>query len=131
MAARLSTEAVTRSCSRAAASIARSPSMDWPIRSSFSAISRSARSWRSYEHGASLLVLRASSEGRGFAVSSLGNAWRLIRGEDQRGRKLRWMVGLLRPYRGRVALTFVAMLVSTAAALAPPYLAGPALHAGI
>ena len=33
--------------------------------------------------------------------------WRLVRGEDQRGRKVRWMVGLLRPYRGRVALMFV------------------------
>ena len=36
--------------------------------------------------------------------------WRLIRGDDQRGRKLRWMAGLLRPYRGRVALTIVAIL---------------------
>jgi ATP-binding cassette, subfamily B, bacterial len=57
--------------------------------------------------------------------------WRLIRGEDQRGRKLRWMAGLLRPYRGRVALTFVAMLAATGAGLAPPYLAGQAIDAGI
>jgi ATP-binding cassette, subfamily B, bacterial len=57
--------------------------------------------------------------------------WRILRGEDQRGRKLRWMVGLLRPYRGRVALTFVAMLAATAAGLAPPYLAGQAIDAGI
>jgi len=57
--------------------------------------------------------------------------WRLLRGEDQRGRKLRWMVGLLRPYRGRVALTFVAMLAATGAGLAPPYLAGQAIDAGI
>jgi ATP-binding cassette, subfamily B, bacterial len=55
----------------------------------------------------------------------------VIRGEDQRGRKLRWMAGLLRPYRGRVALTFVAMLAATGAALAPPYLAGQAIDAGI
>jgi len=59
------------------------------------------------------------------------NLWRLIRGDDQRGRKLRWMVGLLRPYRGRVALMFVAMLAATAAGLAPPYLAGQAIDAGI
>jgi ABC-type multidrug transport system fused ATPase/permease subunit len=57
--------------------------------------------------------------------------WRLLRGQDQRGRKLRWMAGLLRPYRGRVALTFVAMLAATGAALAPPYLAGQAIDAGI
>jgi ABC-type multidrug transport system fused ATPase/permease subunit len=57
--------------------------------------------------------------------------WRIVRGEDQRGRKLRWMVGLLRPYRGRVALTFVAMLAATGAGLAPPYLAGQAVDAGI
>ena len=57
--------------------------------------------------------------------------WQILRGEDQRGRKLRWMIGLLRPYRGRVVLTFVAMLAATAAGLAPPYLAGQAIDAGI
>ncbi len=57
--------------------------------------------------------------------------WRIIRGEDQRGRKLRWMAGLLRPYRGRVALTVVAILAATGAGLAPPYLAGQAIDAGI
>jgi ABC-type multidrug transport system fused ATPase/permease subunit len=45
--------------------------------------------------------------------------------------KGRFMVRLLRPYRGRVALTFVAMLAATGAALAPPYLAGQAIDAGI
>jgi ABC-type multidrug transport system fused ATPase/permease subunit len=57
--------------------------------------------------------------------------WRLLRGEDQRGRKLRWMAGLLRPYRGRVAITVVAILAATGAALAPPYLAGRAIDDGI
>jgi ATP-binding cassette subfamily B protein len=57
--------------------------------------------------------------------------WRILRGEDQRGRKLRWMIALLRPYRGRVALTFLAMLGATGAGLAPPYLAGQAIDAGI
>jgi ATP-binding cassette subfamily B protein len=61
----------------------------------------------------------------------MGRIWQIVRGQDQRGRKLRWMAGLLRPYRGRVALTFVAMLAATAAALAPPYLAGQAIDAGI
>jgi ATP-binding cassette subfamily B protein len=64
-------------------------------------------------------------------MSRLGNLWRLIRGEDQRGRKLRWMIALLRPYRGRVALTLVAILAATGAGLAPPYLAGQAIDAGI
>jgi ATP-binding cassette, subfamily B, bacterial len=57
--------------------------------------------------------------------------WSILRGEDQRGRKLRWMAGLLRPYRGRVALTVAAILAATGAALAPPYLAGQAIDAGI
>jgi ABC-type multidrug transport system fused ATPase/permease subunit len=53
--------------------------------------------------------------------------WRLARGEDQRGRKVRWMIGLLRPYRGRMALMFVALLIETGAGLAPPFLAGQAI----
>jgi ABC-type multidrug transport system fused ATPase/permease subunit len=46
-------------------------------------------------------------------------------------RKLRWMIGLLRPYRGRLALMLLALLVETGAGLAPPYLAGQAIDAGI
>ncbi len=57
--------------------------------------------------------------------------WKLVRGEDQRGRKVRWMIGLLRPYRGRMALMFIALLIETGAGLAPPYLAGRAIDAGI
>jgi len=57
--------------------------------------------------------------------------WRLVRGEDQRGRKLRWLIGLLRPYRRRVALMFGALIVATAAGLAPPYLVGRAIDDGI
>jgi ABC-type multidrug transport system fused ATPase/permease subunit len=57
--------------------------------------------------------------------------WRLLRGEDQRGRKVRWLIGQLRPYRGRVALMFVGLLAATAAGLAPPYLAGRAIDSGI
>jgi ABC-type multidrug transport system fused ATPase/permease subunit len=56
---------------------------------------------------------------------------RLIRGEDQRGRKVRWMLGLLRPYRLQVGLMIVAIVIGTAAALAPPYLAGLAIDDGI
>src|SRR5689334_9309510 len=57
--------------------------------------------------------------------------WRLLRGQDQRARKVRWMIGLLRPYRARVALMFAALLVATATALVPPYLAGKAIDSGI
>jgi ATP-binding cassette subfamily B protein len=57
--------------------------------------------------------------------------WKLIRGQDQRARKVRWMIGLLRPYRGKVVLMFVALLIATGAALAPPYLAGQAVDSGI
>jgi len=57
--------------------------------------------------------------------------WKLIRGEDDRARKVRWLLGLLRPYRGKVALMFVALIIATAAALAPPYLAGKAIDSGI
>jgi ATP-binding cassette subfamily B protein len=55
--------------------------------------------------------------------------WKLLRGQDQRARKVRWMLGLLRPYRGKVALMFAALLVATGAGLVPPYLAGQAVNA--
>ncbi|MFN2612849.1 MAG: ABC transporter ATP-binding protein [Solirubrobacterales bacterium] len=57
--------------------------------------------------------------------------WELVRGQDQRARKVRWLLSLLRPYRLQVALMFGALIVSTAAGLAPPYLAGKAIDSGI
>jgi ATP-binding cassette subfamily B protein len=57
--------------------------------------------------------------------------WRLLRGERQRTRKLRWLLGLLRPYRGRVVVMLFALAAATAAGLAPPYLAGLAIDNGI
>jgi len=69
---------------------------------------------------------RIANVGRLFA-----DLWRLIRGEDQRGRKVRWMIGLLRPYRTRMILMFTALLLETGAALAPPYLLGKAIDSGI
>jgi ABC-type multidrug transport system fused ATPase/permease subunit len=57
--------------------------------------------------------------------------WRLIRGEDRRGHKVRWLISQLRPYRGRVALMFLGLAFATAAGLAPPYLAGKAIDDGI
>ncbi len=57
--------------------------------------------------------------------------WRLLRGEQQRARKLRWLFGLLRPYRLRVTVSGVALVLATVAGLAPPYLAGRAIDSGI
>jgi ABC-type multidrug transport system fused ATPase/permease subunit len=54
--------------------------------------------------------------------------WRATGG---RGRKLRGLLVLLRPYRGRTLLMFVALLLGTAAALAPPPLAKLAIDEGI
>src|SRR5262249_34923727 len=65
------------------------------------------------------------------AAALFGALWRLVRGQDQRGRKVRWLIGLLRPYRGRMALMLLFLLIETGAALAPPYLAGRAIDAGI
>jgi ATP-binding cassette subfamily B protein len=64
-------------------------------------------------------------------VRRLRALWLVVRGADQRGRKLRGLIELLRPYRGRTALMFVALVLATAAALAPPYLAGRAIDDGI
>ena len=50
---------------------------------------------------------------------------------DVRRARLAGLFRLLRPYRGRVILTFVAMLLATGAALVPPYLAGRAIDDGI
>jgi ABC-type multidrug transport system fused ATPase/permease subunit len=48
-----------------------------------------------------------------------------------RGRNLRGLFGLLRPYRLRAALTVLALLLGTAASLAPPLLARAAIDDGI
>ena len=60
-------------------------------------------------------------------IDNLKDWWQIIRGEDGRGRKVRWLISLLKPYRGRVSLMMVALVFATAAALAPPYLAGQAI----
>jgi ATP-binding cassette subfamily B protein len=55
----------------------------------------------------------------------------MLRGEERRGRKLRGLLELLRPYRGRVVLMLLALVVAVGAALAPPYLAGRAIDDGV
>jgi len=56
---------------------------------------------------------------------------RRLRATGGRGRKLRGVATLLRPYRGRTILMFAALLAATAASLAPPPLAKLAIDEGI
>jgi ABC-type multidrug transport system fused ATPase/permease subunit len=56
---------------------------------------------------------------------------RRLRGTSGRGRKLRGLIVLLAPYRLRVAAMFAALIVSTAASLAPAPLAQKAIDHGI
>ena len=46
-------------------------------------------------------------------------------------RRLRHLISLLRPYRGRVLVMLVALWIATGAALVPPYLAGRAIDDGV
>jgi ABC-type multidrug transport system fused ATPase/permease subunit len=48
-----------------------------------------------------------------------------------RGRNLRGLIALVRPYRRRAGVMFIALLVGTAATLAPPLLAKVAIDQGI
>jgi ATP-binding cassette, subfamily B, bacterial len=61
-------------------------------------------------------------------LADLRRRWRATSG---RGRRLRGLVALLRPYRGRVIMAFVALILATAASLAPPPLAKLAIDQGI
>ncbi len=56
---------------------------------------------------------------------------RRIRGTSGRGRKLRGLIVLLRPYRRRTIAMFAALIVGTAASLAPAPLAKAAIDDGI
>jgi ABC-type multidrug transport system fused ATPase/permease subunit len=49
----------------------------------------------------------------------------------ERAGRLRHLISLLRPYRGRVILMLISLVIATGAALAPPYLAGRAIDDGI
>jgi ABC-type multidrug transport system fused ATPase/permease subunit len=73
-----------------------------------------------------------SAHGRVMGRGGPGATWdgeRASRGT--RGRNLRGLIALLRPYRARAAITFVALLVGTGASLAPPLLAKAAIDSGI
>ena len=72
---------------------------------------------------------RATTQRR--ALSRRDDIVRRWRSTGGRGRKLRGLLELLRPYRGRTALMFVALIAGTAASLAPPPLAKLAIDDGI
>ena len=71
--------------------------------------------------------------GRGGGGGGFGRAqWDGSRAsKGTRGRNLRGLLSLLRPYRARAAATVVALLVGTAAILAPPLLVKVAIDQGI
>jgi len=56
---------------------------------------------------------------------------RRLRSTGGRGRKVRGLAALLRPYRGRLILTLLALIAATGAALAPAPLAALAIDEGL
>jgi len=67
----------------------------------------------------------------GAPVRRLDELRRRLRQTGGRGRKLRGLLELLRPYRGRSLLMLGSLLLATGAALAPPPLAALAIDHGI
>jgi len=68
----------------------------------------------------------------GHSISRGGQRWAGERpSHGSRGRNLRALLELLRPYRLRTAVMLVALVLGTAAALAPPVLAKLAIDRGI
>jgi ATP-binding cassette subfamily B protein len=65
------------------------------------------------------------------ALSRRDDLRRRLRATSGRGRKLRGILELLRPYRRRTALMLVALVLGTAASLAPAPLAKQAIDRGI
>ncbi|CAB4858690.1 MAG: ATP-binding cassette domain-containing protein [Actinobacteria bacterium] len=64
-------------------------------------------------------------------LSRSADVRRRMRGTGDRGRKLKGLIRLLRPYRGRVILMFLTLFAATAAAIAPAPLAKMAIDKGI
>ncbi|HWV85666.1 MAG TPA: ABC transporter ATP-binding protein [Capillimicrobium sp.] len=64
-------------------------------------------------------------------MTRLEDIRRRLRGTSGRGRKVRGLIVLLRPYRGRVIAASVALVAGTAASLAPAPLAARAIDQGI
>jgi ABC-type multidrug transport system fused ATPase/permease subunit len=75
---------------------------------------------------------RGGSRGLGPGMGRGGSQWDGERAsKESRGRNLRELLTLLRPYRLRVALMLGALVLGTAASLAPPLLARAAIDEGI
>ena len=74
---------------------------------------------------------RESEPAGGAPVRRLDELRRRLRQTGGRGRKLRGLLELLRPYRGRSLLMLGSLLLATGAALAPPPLAALAIDHGI
>jgi len=77
--------------------------------------------------------MSAHGGGRGMVGAGLGHSqWTGERaGKGTRGRNLRGLLRLLGPYRLRVSVMLTALVLGTAAALAPPLLAKIAIDEGI
>ncbi|MDO8210909.1 ABC transporter ATP-binding protein [Conexibacter sp. CPCC 206217] len=88
---------------------------------------------RRFSEGASALSTGAigPETTAGSEADRLADLRRRLRQTSGRGRKLRGLLVLLRPYRGRVALMFLGLLLATGAALAPAPLAKLAIDEGI
>jgi ATP-binding cassette subfamily B protein len=78
--------------------------------------------------GAGRAMARGLGPGGGRGMSQWGGE---RASKESRGRNLRGLLELLRPYRLRVAAMLAALVVGTAAALAPPLLARTAIDSGI
>jgi ATP-binding cassette subfamily B protein len=78
---------------------------------------------------------RGGGRGLGVGGNSIGRGGQQWTGErptpGSRGRNLRGLLELLRPYRLRTAAMLVALVLGTAASLAPPLLAKLAIDSGI
>jgi ABC-type multidrug transport system fused ATPase/permease subunit len=69
---------------------------------------------------------------RGVATGMRGSQWTGERAsKESRGRNLRGLLSLIAPYRARAALAIIALLIGTAASIAPPLLAKAAIDRGI
>jgi ATP-binding cassette subfamily B protein len=98
----------------------------WPAAGSSAPVVGAAPPGR--DTGASVPVPPVSS---GREQDRLAELRRRLRQTGGRGRKLRGLIELLRPYQGRVALMFLTLVLATGAALAPIPLATKAIDDGI
>ena len=96
-------------------------------------MSEPRRDRRRFQEGASALATgaigRETTAGR--EADRLADLRRRLRQTSGRGRKLRGLLVLLRPYRARVGLMLLGLLLATGAALAPAPLAKLAIDEGI